>query len=325
MIEKTKAEKYISTWLLEHPGYLKCGPRRIAKRLDIRFGGHTSNIIQSALKMAKNAFKTPNSKSNKATKIVQDEKRVFKRLFFDIETSYNKVASWNIGQKINLGPDNILKERAIICICWKWAHENEVYSLEWDKGDDKRMLKAFMDILNEADEVIGHNGDSYDIKWIRTRCIKNNIPMFPSYQSLDTLKLSRSTFRFNSNKLDYLGQFLDIGRKMDTGGFSLWKAIVEDNDKESMATMVEYCKKDVILLENVYNRLNPYTKHKTHVGVALGENSCSCPNCGGTNIISRGFRYLSTGTKNRVMRCEDCHKGFTLSEAKFKKLEETEE
>ncbi len=188
MIEKTKAVKYVSNWLLEHPGYLKCGPERIAERLDMRFGDSTSGIIESALKMARNSFKRQNSDPDEQPEESNSKKKVFKRLFFDIETSYNKVASWNIGQKISLGPDNILKERAIICICWKWADEKEVHSLEWNKGEDKQMLKAFMDVLNEADEVIGHNGDAYDIKWIRTRCAYHGIPMFPKYTTLDTLK-----------------------------------------------------------------------------------------------------------------------------------------
>lgn len=321
---KNKKEELVTNWLLDHPGYLKCSSNRIAerlgKRLNIRFGSKDLGLIESALKMVKKGFKTKNSEVGKATES-KEPKKLFKRLFFDIETSYNTVASWNIGQKINLSTDSILKERAIICICWKWAHEDTVYHLEWDKGDDKQMLKAFIKILNEADEIIGHNGDAFDIKWVRTRCIKHNIPMFPSYQSLDTLKLSRSTFRFNSNKLDYLGEFLDLGRKMHTGGFALWKAIVEENCKDSMKTMVEYCKQDVILLQKVYDKLNPFTKHKAHVGVALGGEKCDCPNCGSANVESRGHRYLATGSKNRIMRCKDCSKAYTLSQTIYEKLE----
>lgn len=318
-MNKQKAVEFLSNWLQENPGYIKCGSHRIAARLGMSDSDNTTNIIQSALKMARNTLKTQNNEVGQPTEQKED-KKVFKRLFFDIETSYNTVASWNIGQKINLNPDNILKERAIICICWKWADEDQVYHLEWNNGDDKQMLKVFIKILNEADEVIGHNGDAFDIKWVRTRCIKHGIEMFPSYQSLDTLKLSRSTFRFNSNKLDYLGEFLDLGRKMATGGFPLWKAIVEENDKTAMKTMVDYCKQDVILLQKVYNKLNPFTKHKAHVAVALGGQKCDCPNCGSTNVKSNGNRYLATGTTKKIMKCSDCGKHYTLSESEYKKL-----
>lgn len=102
-----------------------------------------------------------------------------KRLFFDIETSPNIVTSWRIGYNLNISPDNIIHERAIICVCWKWEGEDEVHSLTWDKNqNDKQLLKKFIKVLNSADEIIGHNGDRFDIKWLRTRCIFHDIDMF---------------------------------------------------------------------------------------------------------------------------------------------------
>ena len=39
-----------------------------------------------------------------------------KRLFFDIETSPNIGYFWRAGYKLNIGADNIIEERKIICI-----------------------------------------------------------------------------------------------------------------------------------------------------------------------------------------------------------------
>ena len=86
-----------------------------------------------------------------------------KRLFFDIETSPNVGFFWQSGYKLNIPYTNIIKERAIICICYKWADEDKVYSLQWDKNqDDKTMLEKFMAVANEAHELVGHNGDRFD-------------------------------------------------------------------------------------------------------------------------------------------------------------------
>ena len=124
-----------------------------------------------------------------------------KRLFFDIETSPNIGLFWTAGYKQNISHDNIIKERAIICICYKWADDEKIYSLTWDANqDDKKMLEQFVQIANEADELVGHNGDKYDLAWIKTRCLYHNIPMFPNYVTIDTLKQARSKFKFNSNK-----------------------------------------------------------------------------------------------------------------------------
>lgn len=240
-------------------------------------------------------------------------KPTFKRLFWDCETSYNIVRSWSIGKDISLTYDNIIKERAIICICWKWAGEKKVHSLQWDNGDDKKMLIEFLKVLNSADEIIGQNSDRFDERFFRTRCVFHRIPMPPSYQTADTLKFAKTGFRFNSNRLDYLGKFLGVGGKMETGGYKLWERIVEHNDKQALKKMIKYCGVDVILLEEVFNVLNPYTKSKTHVGVFLERGSCSCPNCGSEHTTLNKNRVSSMGVLRRQLQCQDCGKYFSVS------------
>jgi len=74
-----------------------------------------------------------------------------KRLFFDIETSPNVGFFWSAGYKLNITPDSIIQERAIICICYKWEDEKEVYFLQWDsKQNDKRMLQSFIEVAKSA-------------------------------------------------------------------------------------------------------------------------------------------------------------------------------
>jgi DNA polymerase elongation subunit (family B)/ribosomal protein S14 len=239
----------------------------------------------------------------------------FKRLFFDIETSYNVVSSWNIGRDIHINHDNIIKERAIICICYKWEHEKQVHSFQWNKGDDKKMLIDFMAIMAQASEIVGQNSDDFDIKWIRTRCIFHNIPMFPDYQSVDTLKLSRSGFRFNSNKLDYLGKFLGFGGKEATGGFQLWKDIVEKNSSSAMSKMIKYCKRDVLLLQKVFAKLKPYVKSKSHVGVIQGKDKTTCPECGSDHTVGRGWLVMASGLQKQRHQCQNCGKYFSLAKS----------
>ncbi len=120
-----------------------------------------------------------------------------RRLFFDIETSPNIGLFWEAGYKKNIDYSNIIKERAIICICYKWEDEKEVGWLTWDaKQCDKKMLERFVKIANTADELVGHNGDKFDLAWIRTRCLYHGIEMFPNYTTIDTLKVARSKFKW---------------------------------------------------------------------------------------------------------------------------------
>lgn len=240
-----------------------------------------------------------------------------KVLFIDIETSPNVLLSFRIGQKVSLNPDSIVQERRIICICWKWQGEKEVHHLEWDrKQDDKRMLKRFHKVLDKADIIVGHNGDGYDIPFIKGRMLIHGLPPVAEIQSLDTLKFTRGKFYFNSNKLDYIGQTLGLGKKLETGGFQLWKDITLNNCSKSLKKMIKYCKQDVKLLEKVYDKLLPHSKPKYRLG---GDDSLDCTNCGSQNTHAHRTYATRAGTKRQVMLCQECGASHVISRSKYEK------
>jgi len=231
-----------------------------------------------------------------------------KRLYFDIEVSANVGLFWQSGYKLQIGTENIIKERAVICICYKWEEDKDVYYLHWDrKQDDKKLLQEFIKVANEADELVGHNGDKFDLAWIRTRCLLHRIEMFPQYNTIDTLKIARSKFRFNSNRLDYIGKFLGLGQKIHTD-FNLWKDIMLNNDKEALDKMIDYCIQDVVLLEKVHKELNNHIPAKTHYGVIFGEGRGSCPECGSDDIVKNNKRVSASGLVKIQYKCKTCNK-----------------
>ena len=237
-----------------------------------------------------------------------------KRLFFDIETSLIQGLFFSIGRKISLSPQNIVKESGIICIAWKWAGKREVHHLEWDKNQcEKKMLLEFMKVMNEADEIVAHNGDKFDIAWIRTICAKYEIPMPPTYQSIDTLKKCRSLFRFHSNRLDYVAKFFGLERKGKTQ-FQWWVDITLNNCQATMAKMVKYCKRDVRVLEKVFDRLNPYMPHRT----ALSKDARECPECGGRRVKANHI-LSAAGVEKYNMYCKHgCGKYQVVAASKVK-------
>lgn len=244
-----------------------------------------------------------------------------KQLFFDIETCPNIGLFWEAGFKKNIPYDNIIQERRIICICYKWRHEKTVHYLVWDKNqDDKKMLSEFIKIAEQADEIIGHNGDKFDLPWIRTRCLFHNIPVFPNFTSLDTLKQARSKFKFQSNTLNYIAGFLGLGIKKPTS-FDLWKEIVLNKNEKSLNYMIKYCKQDVILLEKVYNKLSNYITNKVHHGVANGGEKWSCPECGSNEMKLVNKRSSLLGTLRITLKCKSCGKHHTISETIYKEFQ----
>lgn len=225
-----------------------------------------------------------------------------KRMFWDIETSPNVCLSWRLGYKINLSHDNLLKERAIICIGYKWEGDKQVHALTWDKHqDDKAMLAAFSKVAEGADELVAHNGDSFDMPWLKSRCIFHGLPPLPDHKTVDTLQWARRKFYFNSNRLDYIAKYLGLGGKLKTE-FGLWKDIVLKNDRSALARMVTYCKRDVALLEQVWKRMSLHIAVKTHAGVTAGLDKWTCPRTGSVNVKKHKTRITANGTRQHQMQ-----------------------
>ena len=131
--------------------------------------------------------------------------------------------------------------------------------------------------------------------------------MYPKYVTIDTLKIARSKFKFNSNKLDYIASFLGIGHKIKTD-FNLWTDIVLNKDAKAMEDMVKYCKMDVVLLEQVFNALSRHMEPKTHYGVIFGTDRGSCPECGSDDIIRNKRKVLASGLVKIQYQCKNCNK-----------------
>lgn len=246
--------------------------------------------------------------------------RKIRRLFWDIETSPNVVYSWRIGFNINLSHENILSERKVICIGFKWEGERNVRVLRWDRNhDDKQMLREFLEVANEADELVAHYGNGFDLPWFRTRCIIHGFEPIPLYKTVDTKAISSKHFYFNSNKLDYLGHILGYGRKNETD-FQLWIDVLNDKPG-ALDYMCRYCGRDITLLERVWKRFSCYVKPRSHAGVMLGMEKWTCPHCASDHVVVHKRRVTSSGTVQHQMVCAKCGGYYTISDS-AKKLYE---
>ncbi len=244
------------------------------------------------------------------------ELKNIKIMFLDIETSPNIGYFWKSGYDIQIGHESIIKERQVIMVSWNWLDEpvNKTHNIHWGltERSDKKLLMKFSKEFNKADIVIGHNGDNFDIKWLKTRTAIHGLDPLLNVASIDTLKLARSNFNYNSNKLDYLSQIMGEGAKLSTG-YNLWKQVMAGN-KTALTTMVKYCNNDVILLRKIFVKLLPYVK-KLPVNMALFNNTKEetktdkvCTSCAMKNTLTvhRGYMHTISNTYRRL-ECTNCH------------------
>ena len=242
-----------------------------------------------------------------------------KRLFWDVETSPNIVFSWRCGSKIRLDPENIIHERAIICICWKWEDGDKVHSLTWNKGDDAAMVKRFAKVMGRADELVAHNGDRFDLRWFNGRNLIHDLEPVPRGKTVDTLKIARKHFYLNSNRLDYLGKLLLGEGKIHTE-FGLWRRIVLNNDRRALTEMVRYCKQDVTLLQRIWERLRDYDPPKTHAAVLETGNNKDrwmCPYCSSDDVKKNKTNTTAKGMVQHQMQCKSCGRYYSIADAVF--------
>ena len=77
--------------------------------------------------------------------------------------------------------------------------------------------------------------------------------------------------------------------------------------------MVRYCKKDVELLQRIYEKLSIYDNPKTHVGVLNGLPRWTCPFCGSENVALDKTRTTAKGMIQRQMKCKEDGRYFTVA------------
>lgn len=224
-----------------------------------------------------------------------------KILYWDIETSLMKVYSFSLFPKY-IPIENIETDWKIICICYA-INDGKVITLE---GSERAMIKRFLKILNDADIIVYHNGDKFDLKKFKARVLKYDldpVKLFNSFNTVDTLKVARKEFAMTSNKLDYIaGQHLGIGNKIHTD-ISLWIKCSE-GCKKALKRMSTYCAQDVVVLRKLYYKLRKYDS--THPNMNLyNKTDGHCPNCGKDTLNKNGFGENRAGIYRRFI-CSSC-------------------
>lgn len=231
-----------------------------------------------------------------------------KVILWDIEISHNLVAAFSLTHNDYIHPSNIIQEKYLICASWKELGKTKISSVsilddperfKKDPFDDYHVLEVLHKVLSEADVIIAHNGDNFDIKVTEARMLIQGFPPLPPIIKIDTLKEAKKRFRFNSNKLDYLGQILKVGEKLKTTP-GLWLEVLKGN-KSAIKEMVKYNKVDVSLLEKVFLKLRPYI---IGVSMTMGD-EWACSRCGSDRLHSRGTYKTKHRTYQRY-QCLEC-------------------
>ena len=231
-----------------------------------------------------------------------------KILLFDIETSPLISYTWGLWEQNVI---DVKQEWFIMSVAWKWLGEKTTHVealpdldlYKKDRTNDLGLIIKLHELFDEADIIIGHNGDQFDIKKVQSRFLYHKMKPVSPFKTIDTLKIARKYFKFDSNKLNYLSKVLGIGQKVKTGGFDLWLDCLS-GDKKAWSLMKTYNKQDVVLLEKVYLKLRPWMTSGTKINI----NKYECQSCGSSKIQRRGPSVCGGGIIRQRLQCQECGK-----------------
>ena len=192
-------------------------------------------------------------------------------LYIDLEVSKSRI--FNYGLRVPSGyinPEDLDKSYYIIC----WTASYVGSKMSWSDcvtpeealvWNDARILPRLQELMDSADIIAGHNVDRFDIKRANTRFLLNKLEPVTGKKSLDTLKIARSKFTFESNRLDFISRVLGFRPKDDIRN-SDWLRIVTTGDEKTLRKVLRYNKGDVTSGKDVLQVLMKYSGKRTNYG-----------------------------------------------------------
>lgn len=231
-------------------------------------------------------------------------------LIYDIENSPTLGHVWQLWEA-----NVVATEREWFCLsfAYKWLGEKQITvkalpdypRYKTSKEDDKFLMQDLWKLLDEADIVVAHNGKKFDIKKSNARFLAHGMKPPSPYKVVDTLEIARRHFACSSNKLDALGKYLGVGRKLPNTGIHLWLSCIA-GDPKAWALMKRYNAQDVALLERVYLKLRPWST--SHPNLSFYSRAHNCPVCQSDELSNDGFAYTRTTKKQRKVCCDCGHR-----------------
>lgn len=234
-----------------------------------------------------------------------------KILLFDIETAPILGYVWGLWKQ-NVAIPQIKRDWYMLCYAAKWIGESDIlYDAIWlhkkaykkDPESDRIIIESMWALLDEADFVIAHNGERFDIAKVNAKFFEYGMTPPSPYKVIDTLKVSRKNFGFSTHRLDYIAQKRKLGQKLKTD-FDLWRDVM-DGVKDQQDRMLEYNIHDTELLEDIYIEMRPWITNHPNYGVYTDGARTVCPKCGSHDIQYRGYAYTTAG-KFRKFVCNTC-------------------
>lgn len=225
---------------------------------------------------------------------------------FDIERMKGRaeVEFWDLGDFKNrrIHADDVTLWPRTICLAWREYGKKRVeFASEWDDGREGMLHRAW-EMFDQADVLYGHNVDGFDVKKLNAEWALMGLPPPTPFKTVDTLKLARRRFGYESNTLNALCVRLDIVAKTDRFDAEVARAALA-GDKAAQKRLKGYNIGDVKASEALVDALRAWVDNHPHDKHGTIDDRLTCPSCWGTNLTRNGTKLANQITYT-MWRCE---------------------
>ncbi len=201
----------------------------------------------------------------------------------------------------------------ILCIGYKFLGDPEVFCptiLDGRKRgsmlDDKRLVERFAKVYNHCDYSVGHYSSRFDLPMVRSKLLKWGLPPLPPKPHLDTWWIARRELKLHSNRLAVLQDFLGCTHSKTPLKPDDWIQAAHGS-KEALSYIVDHCRADVQVLEEVFIKLRPLAKEEPNRGLFVISPADTCPSCGSVHLTRQGYK-VAKSRRYQQWQCQDCGK-----------------
>lgn len=207
----------------------------------------------------------------------------------------------------------------VLCVGYKYLGQKRVYcptladfrkSFGKDCTNDKKLLKEIRDVIEGADLIVTWYGKRFDIPYLQTRLLLNNLPPYNVKSHLDLWVTAKRHLKFNSNRLDTVSRVLPTKNKeYKTPIESIHWIRASAGHKPSINYVKKHCVADIKVLEQVYQKMLPFIQDHPNLAYLLNPevkgDKAYCPNCGHYPCMRDGYAATKRQVK-QVWYCKSC-------------------
>jgi len=191
-------------------------------------------------------------------------------IYIDVEIA--KSVYFNYGRRVPskyLRSDDLISEYFMISWAASYVGSSEVWSdivtpKEAIKRNDGNIVKRLHSLMQSAEIIAGHNVIGFDMRKCNTRFDKHGLPPIVGKKYLDTLRIARSVYDFESNSLGDLCREHGIKDKDDINNADWIRALA--GHKPTLDKIHKYNRGDVINGKEWLNKMMPAANKKPEYG-----------------------------------------------------------